>query len=458
MRGRLFIGAAALFGAVGIGGEAQAACSDYLNQARRSTDRGEVERLHSEAARERCLQPVIQGIQRRLAELSPEGVNAPKPDDVASAPAPAPAPRPEPPRPAESYRQLVMGRVGGGALTASSAVDENNVPYDMWSFRADAGERLQVTMTAPEGSALDTYLVVGRMRDGRFEEIASNDDRGDGTLNSMVRFTPEETGNYVIRARSFWQEQYGAYELLVQSAASLPAAVAVPRPLALDEQRVSTLGPDSPVDTEGGGYSYELWTFQAAAGQRLHLSMASYDFDPYLVVGRMRDGRFEEIVSNDDRGDGTLNSQVRFVPQEAGEYMIRARSYGAEQYGNYLLMVQSTASVAARVPIDRAASAWVLQGEISTEDGAQNYADFEFPAARGRRYSVRAVSTGFSPIVDVGLLRDGGGLAEVDFFGARDREPNAAEFSAGNRGRYIVRVTAPALSGGSFDLIISEMR
>jgi hypothetical protein len=454
MRAHFLVGAAVLLGAVSLGGEAHAAlqCSDYRNMARNTEDLRELRDLRTRA--NGCSPGVINDIQHEI--------------DVASGATPSLKPETEAPDPSAPpmvtavssrippTRPLTVGQSVSGNLTANSATEpERGAPYDIWSFQAPAGQRLQVSMSAQEGSQLDTYLVVGRMNGSEFVEVARNDDRGDGTFNSQLRFVPDEAGPYVIRARAFASEQYGAYALMVEPSTMNITPVA--RPITLGEVRAASLSPDSTVDPDNA-YSYDLWTFQAAAGQRLQASMTSETFDTYLVVGRMQNGAFEEIASNDDRGDGTLNSSLRFVPDAAGEYAIRARSYGREQYGDYNVLVQPAASpVAARIPLEQDANAWTIQGELSQE-AAGDYEDIEFQAVRGRRYSVRVLSNGFAPILDVGVV-DGARLTEVSFYGADpERASNAAEFVADRRGRYILRVSAPALSSGRFDVIITEVR
>jgi hypothetical protein len=261
----------------------------------------------------------------------------------------------------------------------------------------------------------------------------------------------------MIRARSYAPGQYGAYQLSIVPTSSLPTARPTPRPLTIGNPMPGSLGPDSPVDAQGSGVSYDLWTFQAEAGQPVQVSMGSYSFDTFVAVGRMQNGRFEQIAENDDRGDGTLNSLLRFTPAAAGEYTIVARSYAPEQWGDYELVAQTATITTAPIPFERSTTL-VHQGQISGEGGPR-YVDFEFEATRGRHYSVRAISTEFIPIVDIGT-QSGGQLSPVNFFdpAATDREQNRAEFTAERRGRYVVRVSAPALSSGQFDLIVTEAR
>jgi hypothetical protein len=452
MRGRFLIGAVAVFGATSWAGEASAAqqCSDFRNLARQSSDLQETRTLRTQA--NGCSPSVIADIDREIARLEN---SAPKPEEAAAVVTPTAQIAASVPARAAPVRSLTLGQTVTGALSATSAVDaERGVANEDWSFHAPAGQRVQVSMTATGSTQLDTYLVVGRMRDGQFETLAVNDDRGDGTFNSQLRFTPDEAGEYMVRAGSFAPGQYGAYALTVE--ASVASTEAVPRPLEIGEVHTAALSPESAVDA-GQGYAFDVWTFQASAGQLLQVSMTSREFDTYLEVGRAQGGTFSEAASNDDRGDGTLNSMLRFTADEAGEYTIRARSFAEEQFGEYELLVQPAATpVAARIPLERNQNAWVLQGDLDSESGG-DHADFEFQPTRGRRYSVRVMSDEFSPIVDVGLL-DGARLSAVNFYGPEsERQANAAEFSADARGRYILRVNAPALTGGRFDLIVTEL-
>jgi hypothetical protein len=86
---------------------------------------------------------------------------------------------------------------------------------------------------------------------------------------------------------------------------------------------------------------YQEWTYAGSAGERIRISMISTEIDSYLVLGKEGgDGVFEEIVFNDDGPGGTLDSEIDFTLSEDGEYLIRARSYGAGESGSYTLEVE----------------------------------------------------------------------------------------------------------------------
>jgi len=290
--------------------------------------------------------------------------------------------------------------------------------------------------------------------DGQFQNIALNDDRGDGTLNSLVCFTPREPGEYVVRARSFWQQQYGSYNLLVQPASALRRQAAA-RELTVGEESPGRLGCDSAVDTTDN-VAYDLWSFHAEAGQVLQISMNSEELDPLISLGQMRGDQFVQLATDDDSGDG-LNSLLRFIPEATGDYYIRARTYQPEQYGGYQLMIQSTALTSTEQQrIAQRQNGWVIPGQIAAES-ATPYRDFRFEAQRNKSYTVRAISDEFLPLVDIGQLGANGQLTPVDFFGRDERTSNIAQIPANRSGgQYIVRVSVPPGGSGNFQVIISE--
>lgn len=465
MKTRLLVGMAALLGTIGAAEQAYAeSCNDMVKRARgirsefesgataQQTALADLRNLRLQAnGCEANPQNAIDGIIQRVSGATPPPASNPSLPLTDATPTPPPVVTRS-----AAARRLVLGQSVTSSLSANSAIDSEGVSYERWLVRAEAGQVLQVSMAESEGSGLDTYLVLGRMRGNEFVEIDRNDDSG-GTLNSMLRFTPEAAGDYEIRARSYGSGQFGAYDLVVRP--FVAAAAAEPRSIDVDQLSPGSLTAESPVDDNG--IAYDLWTFQAQAGQRLQISMSARNesgLDTYLVLGRMSDGEFQQIDSNDDRGDGTFNSLLRFQPAESGEYTIRARSFGQGQYGDYELLVLSTPFVVGSlVPIARNANAWTRQGEL-TQDAGGDHVDFEFQAARGKSYSVRAISNDFLPVIDVGLMGRQG-VTEVDFYDGptSSREANTVEFRADNRGRYILRVSANAMASGAFELIVSEL-
>ena len=235
-------------------------------------------------------------------------------------------------------RPITLGTPATGELTETDWTDdESDRMYDVWTFRGRAGQRVAVRM---ESDDFDTYLNLGRMENGEFESLATDDDGGEEGTNSRLTHVLAEDGEYVIRASSFGDEG-GAYTLS-GARSGWRAPPPPPRPLEPGQQVNGELDENDAV-LETDGSFYELWSYQGRAGEQLRIRMDSEAFDTYVAIGRMEAGcgDFEEIATMDDGGDGT-NTLLEITLPEDGEYVIRANSFSAEQTGDYTLVVESS--------------------------------------------------------------------------------------------------------------------
>jgi hypothetical protein len=234
-------------------------------------------------------------------------------------------------------RPIALGAPVTGELTDTDWMDdESDRLYDVWTFRGRSGQRITARMESPD---FDTYLDLGRMVNGEWESIATDDDGGEEGTNSRLSHALTEDGEYVIRASSFG-ETGGAYTLtLEERVARAPAAA---RLITAGQQMSGELDDGDAVLETDGSY-YELWRYQGRAGEQLRIRMDSDDFDTYLAIGRMDDGcgDFEEISTMDDGGDGT-NTLLEVTLPDDGEYVIRANSFSGDQTGDYTLVVESS--------------------------------------------------------------------------------------------------------------------
>jgi hypothetical protein len=103
------------------------------------------------------------------------------------------------------------GQTVQGELTEDDAQAGDDSYYDLYVYQGRGGETVTITLSS---SDFDTYLVVGRMVYGDFEQMESNDDGPEGT-DSELRITLPEDGDYVIRANSLVGGETGAYTLRV---------------------------------------------------------------------------------------------------------------------------------------------------------------------------------------------------------------------------------------------------
>lgn len=75
--------------------------------------------------------------------------------------------------------------------------------------------------------------------------------------------------------------------------------------------------------------------FSAQAGDRISLTLASRDFDAYLIL----EANGQEVASNDD-SEGSLNASIRdFTLPEDGEYVVNVTSADGQGTGTYTLTV-----------------------------------------------------------------------------------------------------------------------
>jgi len=99
-----------------------------------------------------------------------------------------------------------------GALDDSDPVTEDGSFYDYWTYQGRSGERLKITMTSDD---FDTYVSIGTVQNGSFNEISSNDDGPEGT-NSVLEVTLPSSGTFTIRAKALSGENSGDYKLKVE--------------------------------------------------------------------------------------------------------------------------------------------------------------------------------------------------------------------------------------------------
>lgn len=96
-----------------------------------------------------------------------------------------------------------------GTLTEQDGETTRGTFGRHYTFRGNTGDRVRIAFDSDD---FDAYLRLGMMRNGVFEELASDDDGGEG-LNSLIEFTLPESGEYVIEAAPLWGSAVGAYTL-----------------------------------------------------------------------------------------------------------------------------------------------------------------------------------------------------------------------------------------------------
>ena len=223
---------------------------------------------------------------------------------------------------------------------------------------------------------------------------------------------------------------------------------------------------DGKVDSEDAGtYLYDTYSIQAREGQRLEVTMRSDAFDAYLEAYEGSDAGEPIAMDDDGLSEGT-NSRLRFSTDN-GTYIIRARTLGGLEGGDYALQVtdRGPAPRAPRPTAIRMGDS--LDGEITDrspaeEDGSSGeytYNAYSFRAREGDRVAIGLDSDDFDPIVRVGRMGRGGAFEELalnDDSGAGGLNSYLI-FTAPSNGEYVIR--ASPLDGsaeGDYEVSLSE--
>jgi len=227
------------------------------------------------------------------------------------------------------------------AATPAAAQEPTNIQGNIQVCEAARGEH-RVNLQAGQrysisasSDAFDTYLRL--LPAGSEEPVAENDDSGD-SLNSRINFTPATSGEYVVRVSSFTPGGVGAYNLRVEPAAPLPALITRPTRTERGQWRVyqGALAASDPADNERRYDDYEL---RLGAGETAMIHVTGEgDLDSQIMV-YSADNRGGDPIASDDDGGGGVNPFIFFAPEEAGTYVVRVTSFGANETGNYRLRI-----------------------------------------------------------------------------------------------------------------------
>lgn len=342
--------------------------------------------------------------------------------------------------------QGVEGEIATGDFTGP----DDAYRYDAWTFEARAGQRLEAVMRS---GAFDAFLEVRAGGDAG-DALASDDDGlGEGT-DSRLRFTAEQAGTYVLRARTLSGVTGGAYTLTLTER---PPAAPTPAPtgVRVGETVTGEIVADKDAETEDG-VSYDAWSFRAGAGDRVTIALDSDAFDPVLRVGRMAGGDFVELAMNDDGPDAGLNSRLLFTAPEAGEYVIRAMPLGNGASGPYSL----TLAEGPRPPQARRIGIGdTVQGTLSDDD-ARTEGDvpvdaYSFSGRAGQRVRIDMNSGAFDTFLE--LFGEGRASLASDDDGAPEGTNSRLIFTLPENGTYTIEARAFATATGDYSLTLEEI-
>jgi len=341
-----------------------------------------------------------------------------------------------------------------GALAAGDETLDGGEFLDRFQVEVRAGGILRVDMRSPD---FDTYLFV-RSPSG---DQTDNDDFEGDARRSHVDVEVAESGTWTIVATSFEPGETGTYQLTVgQTAAASGSAGPGVR-----NERGELREGDETLQT---GEFQDTYRIQGSAGQRLVATVASGDFDTYLMVRGPNDDNKE----NDDIEGRPGESEVVMTLGQTGEYRIIVTTFNPGETGAYTLRIEhegagATASGPSDDPRGASSVRTLLDESGSLVDGdltldAGEYIDrYKVQVDEGQTLIVDMRSSDFDTYLFV-RSPSGDQTDNDDFEGDANRSRVevavseagtwlivATSFNPGETGAY--RLTATSSSGGGGD-------
>jgi len=358
--------------------------------------------------------------------------------------------------PVSAQPSIQMGQTVSGSLSGDDPTLDDNSHYDVYTFRATAGQRVRVTLRSDD---FDAYLAVGRISGGECQDECETDDDGAGGTDSQVDFTPSTSGVYQIRANSLSEGETGSYRLSLEAgpARREGGGARIRGDVAVGQTVSGELDEGDP--TAGDDSYYELWRVRAAPGERLVVTLRSDDFDAYLGWGRMDGGDWDEIESDDDGAGGT-DSRIEVTAGDDGTYVIRANSLSEGETGDYRLSVERGSGGSgdrprrnddARPTAARPLSiGQPMESSLDENDGTldddSHYELWTIRARAGQRLVITLASEDFDTYLAVGRM-DGDDFEEIESNDdGEEGTDSEIVFTVPEDGTYVIR--ANSLGGG----------
>jgi hypothetical protein len=224
---------------------------------------------------------------------------------------------------------LPFGETVQGEITTESARDDDGRNYKAYTFQGSEGNRVQIVVRSGD---FDAFVQIGKPGDA-FDALGSDDDGlGEGT-DSRLNFILPETGEYEIRASPLGADEKGLFSIELTDKGPQPE----PGSILVGATARGTLTENDGIADDGS--FFDAYAITVAEGDKLDITLVSNDFDAYLDIGKMNDGTWESTVSDDDSLSDT-HAKVEWTVDEAGTYIIRARSFAQGQTGAYTLAVE----------------------------------------------------------------------------------------------------------------------
>lgn len=261
------------------------------------------------------------------------------------------------PAPVLAQETIRPGEQRTGTLSADDPTLPNGTHYDIWRFRAQAGQRYWVHLTSDD---FDAYAAVGPRVVPNCGFDCVEDDDNAGTTNALVDIVPTQSGLYEIRAGSYEAGSTGAYTVYLEEHGGyvedtvLTTTVIDTITTAVGWAEVSSLLTDTlprlyagqaregilePATESAAVQPYHGWVYVGSVGETLEVAMESDEFDTVLRIYGEGARGWEELAFDDDGGAGT-NSIVSLTLPADGTYVVVTAGFRADSRGRYTVLAE----------------------------------------------------------------------------------------------------------------------
>jgi subtilisin-like proprotein convertase family protein len=203
------------------------------------------------------------------------------------------------------------------------------VNSEFYELDLDRGDTVTITTEATSGD-LDTIII---LRDPNGDTVAENDDIANGNLNSQVIYTASEGGTYEIEVTRYDETSEGDYIITVEFSSEGGGGGVDGQVSVDDEQQI--FAAEGTIDDGSESESWEI-DLQAGTIVVINANKTSGNLDTYLTL---IDPNGDIVAENDDRGDGTYNSEITYEVADSGTHVIVVERYDSSTDGDYELIV-----------------------------------------------------------------------------------------------------------------------
>jgi hypothetical protein len=152
------------------------------------------------------------------------------------------------------------------------------------------------------------------------------------------------------------------------------------------------------------GSFFDIYTYQARAGERLTLTLRSSAFDTYLNVARMNGDEVEPIIRDDDSGGGT-DSRAEFTVDRDGPIYIVANALSEGMTGAYTIEL-AAAGGSERIAVGQSRAGALARTDPQLADSSY-YDTYSYQGRQGEKITISMSSSAFDTYLSIGQVVDG---------------------------------------------------